>query len=165
MRSVSLLISVFVFASGFTTHTGQESHGGEPLVLEFMLQAERVIAELPSVTGLEGKITSSDILRMRKELDRTRVAIVKSPLYVNGEQVSVRNTSLDSDSVAHMVEIYQPAMYNWLRHGGKFRHLVFHELLWLIGKDDSNYKISRKVHFVGEEIPNSGLIKDICRGT
>lgn len=165
MRSARLqvftcLLSFFLL--GNVSPAGQESHGGDPLSLEFLRQADIVLTALSNRSVSISGISMQDVWRMRRELSRTRVVGVELPLYVNGRSVMVKYTRLDNDRIRHEVTIHRSSLYEWLRSGGSIRHLVLHEMLWMIGKDDTNYRISRKARFTTDATTGDDLVRDIC---
>ncbi|MDE3270199.1 MAG: hypothetical protein OYH77_07955 [Pseudomonadota bacterium] len=144
---------------------GQESHGGDPLALEFLMQADTVLQALSNRSVAVSNISAQDVWRMRRELAHTRVVAVESPLYVNGRSVMVKYTRLDNSKVRHEIVIHRSSLYEWLRSGGEIRHLVLHEMLWMIGKDDTNYRISRRARFATAATTSDVLIRDICKNS
>ena len=161
LQVFTCLLSFFLV--GYNTPDGQESHGGDPLSLEFLMQADIVLDALSKRSVTISAITMQDVWRMRRELSSTRVVGVESPLYVNGRSVMAKYTRLDNGKVRHEVVIHRSSLYEWLRSGGSIRHLVLHEMLWMIGKDDTNYRISRKARFTTDATTGDDLIKDICK--
>lgn len=143
---------------------GQESHGGDPLALEFAATATEVIAQLTASGELREHIASTDLAAMRAELDHTRIVISDAELYVDGQPVAVKHTvdHGEQGTAQHRIEINRNKLYDWLQRGGDLRRIVFHELLWLIGKDDSGYRISRLLRNQQRLDLSRDLIDNIC---
>lgn len=147
-----------------TTPQWKESHGGDPLALEFVARAWKLTEDLATANGLEEIITAEDVAHMQDELKRTSVVVLDTDLYVNDRVVTIKHTGeYDPDgSLRHKIEINRHLLYDWLQRGGGLRRIVFHELLWLIDKDDTDYQISRRLKNNSQANIGVDLTRSIC---
>lgn len=139
--------------------TGQEGHGGDALAAEFVATGWQVEQYLEGSTDLGADFTAGDLLAFQDALRATRVDTVTFELEDSiGDRVDARviRDPLRKGTRAaprYVIQINRDAFYRWVKKGAALHRLVFHEYLWVMGKDDENYRISGKMHepesFVG----------------
>ena len=176
LRSLSLPVAALAALGLVATlasapaQAGQEGHGGDPLAAEFVAKGWQLYEHLAMHNDLAPDLTFTDLEHLKSVLKTTRIEPVDYDLYDEygaSVQARVLPDPLIAPKPSHqtplVIQVNRPGLYEFLRNGQDLSRLVLHEYLWIIGKDDANYKISSRLgQTVVDPLPGD-LKSDICR--
>lgn len=160
------LFAAFLVVSSGMARAGQEGHGGDPLAAEFVSTAQAVLTHLDASNELFPDLSDSDLRNLEIAIATTRIDTTDERLFDHlGDDVDARVTNDPlRPGRAKVIQINRGAFYRWLRHGAMLHRLVLHEYLWVIGKNDENYRISSRLEPVDlGGVLGGDLKRDICR--
>jgi hypothetical protein len=174
-RTAIVVVAGLTFAGLFTSapvaHAGQEGHGGDPAAAEFVAKAWKLYNRLMAFNELYPDVTDADLDTLRAAIEATRVEAVPYQLQDHIGNVVVARVIPDplrpvpaGQPQPQVIQVNRHGLYEFLRHGIDLTRLVLHEYLWVIGKNDENYRISGRLDLSDPDIfLNPSLTDDICR--
>ncbi len=164
---ILLLIGIMAGGGAGAAYAGQEGHGGDPLAAEFATAGREVLKHLRDSNELAPDVTAEDLEGFDRALASTRIDPTDAKLFDRlGDDVDARvvHDPLRPGSRTRLIQINRAAFYDWLRRGAMLHRLVLHEYLWVIGKNDENYRISSRLEPLDLAPVLAGELKrDICR--
>ncbi len=135
-----------ILACSDNNSESQVGNGGEPTAQEFVVRGRFVLYALESFSENEELLSPSEYAALKNALDETRVVLVLDELK-DRYGISVVALTTDDPQRPGMkwIRLNEPRWRDLLQRGEGINQFVFHEYLWAIGKDDTNYVISSRL--------------------
>ncbi len=156
------LVIVVFHSAGFAEVGNEGPHGGDWIAAEFTAKGHDVIKMLEKGGNLS-LIEKSTLTQLKGSINNTPVHSVSNILYdasgVEKDALTVDDAFSPTGKSIHLNQIRWEKI---LTTSASAHRLVFHEYLWSIGVDDTNYLISSRLQIIPE---NPSAKRDALSGT
>ena len=144
---LTVVVCIVFSGSGFADDT-RIGNGGRYTAAEFIARGYVIHSYLTQTQTQDHVLSPHDLLRFSQALAKTRVEVLNEQLRDSlGAIVDARTIDDPNLPGQKMIQLNESAWDEILKnHTGVYR-LIFHEYLWVLGFDDTNYKISARVKF------------------
>ena len=144
-----ILVAVSLTPGLSEARNGNEiGNGGNLVAQEFIARGYVVHSYLSQLPAGKQILTPAQLVTFEKALKVTRVEALDEQLYDHlGAPVDARTIDDPKMPGQKMVQLNNQAWKDILDSRQGVYKLVFHEYLWVIGLDDTNYVISRRADF------------------
>jgi len=121
-------------------------NGGDSLALEFIKRGRYVVLMLETNQQNAGLLSAAEIADFKAIIEVTRIVVVDHELTDSNAAPVMALTSEDPiNSNKRWVRLNVGRWKEALKSPLNLNQTVFHEYLWVLGKDDTNYGISSKL--------------------
>lgn len=158
----------FTFKSAFTAWASNlkadgVGNGGDYLSSEFIARGHKIYDYLRKGNLI---LSREDLQEFADALPNTPVESTDEPLY-DHNHIQVDARTIDNpNGLGKMIQLYRPRWTDYHIRQSNVYKLVFHEYLWVLGLDDTNYRISNNLKLADGDLPLlRGLPQGIYRGT
>lgn len=120
-------------------------NGGDALSLEFIARGRQVEAYLAAQPSQQ-LLTPAQLQVFATALNTTTVETVETQLYdCHGVAVDAHVLPCPGQTGTPYIQLYRPNWEDYDSRQANVYSLVFHEYLWVIGVDDTNYVVSSQL--------------------
>lgn len=161
---LNILVASIVFSLGIIqAKAGNEiGNGGSLIAQEFIARGYVVNSFLMALPADKQILTTDQLKRLEFALIDTRVEVLEEQLFDRfGTPVDARTIDDPRRAGRKMIQLNGPKWKEILDSLQGVYRLVFHEYLWVIGLDDTNYVISRRADF-SANVPSPTPIVRTC---
>jgi len=155
-------IALFFSAGNAVATTGHESNGGNMIGSEFISRGYLIHDYLSHLSGSNTILLPGQLDSFEQALIHTRVEVLDQPLHDSlGDPVDAVTTDDPENLGYKLIELNQTSWQAILVNNAEVYRLIFHEYLWAMGLDDTNFRISHALQYT--EI--AGTLPDPYDGT
>jgi hypothetical protein len=146
IRAAALLVAVCGLSGRASARAGNEGpHGGDFMKAVFIIRAYEVLDALQTVPANAALLPAATVALLPHDIDETPIDTVDDRLYDDGAEVDALTSDDATSPTGKSIRLNRARWERLLSQQADLHVLVFHELLWVLGENDQNFRISRRL--------------------